>query len=468
MAFMKTSRLHELFKLLTKSEISRLKKFIRSPFFTRRTDVVRLLDILIKQQKGKKDFPPKEEIFKQIFPNKTYQASSLRGTMSDLQELIEQFLMIYQLQNDKIDFNLKLSKLYRQRKATRHFQKTMKETAQLLEQQPLRDHHYFEHLLQYQQEQAQFQTATRRTENLNLQSISNSIDTVYLIQKLAHACTQLTHQLVYKTHYEYGLLKHLLAYIEEEGYLEIPAVAIYYYCYRFLAEDYNLNHFQAFKSYLFDQSDLFPQAQLKNLYLLAINFCIRKQNEGNLAFAEEGLTLYQKGLEGGFLIENGVLSRFTFNNVIAFAIRLERFAWANNFITHYQVKLAHDYRKSTVYFNQARLEYAQQNYHEAMSLLQNTEHKDLVNHLIAKTMLLKIYFELEELDLLESHLDSFQIFIRRREVSDYHRLNYLNIIKFVRKILALVPQDKASRTKLLLEIDNCEVLTEKNWLKNLI
>jgi len=77
---------------------------------------------------------------------------------------------------------------------------------------------------------------------------------------------------------------------------------------------------------------------------------------------------------------------------------------------------------------------------------------------------MKIYYELEEYDSLFSHLDNFQIYIRRREVSDFHRKNFMNNIRFVKKLVALPQLDKISKQKLIKEIKAEEILSEKAWL----
>jgi hypothetical protein len=79
-------------------------------------------------------------------------------------------------------------------------------------------------------------------------------------------------------------------------------------------------------------------------------------------------------------------------------------------------------------------------------------------------MLRRFLKESDEFDLLESHLDSFRLFIRRREVSDYHRTNFQNIIGFVRKQLALPLGDRREREKLRKAIEAEAILTEREWL----
>ena len=118
----------------------------------------------------------------------------------------------------------------------------------------------------------------------------------------------------------------------------------------------------------------------------------------------------------------------------------------------------------TFNFNKARLEYNRKNYDNALNLLQKADFKDLLNNLIAKTLLIKIYYELEAYNILESHLDSLQTFIRRKKVMGYHKENYLNIVQFTKKLLTTNLDDSLEKEKLKNRIEKEEVLTEKKWL----
>lgn len=307
-------------------------------------------------------------------------------------------------------------------------------------------------------------TLNKRTVELPLQEISDALDTLYLAQKLRHACTQLSHQAVYRSSYGQGLLPYVLDQVENGGYLSVPAVALYYYCYRFMTEQYSLAYFRQFRTELLKNEARFPAHELKTLYLFATNFCIRKLNEGNEPFVREGWDIYQEGLARGFLVEHGRISAFTFNNIVAFGIKLEVYGEVEAFIEQYRGFLDPAQQQRFVDFNRARLEYKRGNLSEALRLLQTADFKDLVNNLIAKTLLIKIYFQLREFEILDSHLDSFRQFISRRELSDYHRLNYSNIIGIVRKMMALSPKDRAGKKALAEKVRATEVLTEREWI----
>lgn len=461
---MASNKLYHLINTLDKTEIRQIRKLLQSPFFTRREDLPRLFACLSPYQWAGKTLPSSEEAFRQTFPDQAYDDTRLRGSKSDLLALIEEYLLLAHQRQATVDNRLLLANIYRRRGLAKHFGSCMKKAQAWLDQSKVRDVDYFSKLQEYQVLHMQFQTQTQRTGQLNLQEISDTMDVHYLMKKLQHACTQLTHQAVYKTTYDYGLLPKLLEDIEQNGYLDHPCISTYYYCYRFLSEQYNLDHFHQFRSQLQKNRTFFPEEEQKDLYLVAINFCIRQMNAGNALFSRQVWELYQEGLENNFLLEDGRLSSFTFNNIVANSIHLQEYTWLETFIESYEGKLEESSRSNIVSFNRARLAYARRDYKTAMLLLQNSEYKDLINNLISKSILLYIYYELGEFDLVESHLDSLNQFIRRREVSDYHRSNYLNLIRLVRKLVALQSFDKDKRAQLRQEIEDTEILSAKEWL----
>ncbi|MFK7807286.1 MAG: hypothetical protein AB8F74_05720 [Saprospiraceae bacterium] len=456
--------LYDILQKLDKSELRQFKKFIRSPFVTHREDVGKLFNVLADYLYRQKTLPTKAVLYNNVFPEDAFDDQKLRSLMSDLHKFVELFLKWVAVQEDATSCQLALAATYRQRNLPKHFQRSISKVETMQEKQPLRNPEYYQNQLRLQVETAEFQTANKRTGNLNLQEIGDTLDTLYLARRLRHACTQLSHRAVFQTDYEFGLLKEWIDYLDESEYLKIPAIALYYYCYRFLTEEYSQSYFRKFRTALSTHQSHFPKEELKGLYRAAINFCIRKLNEGSLDYSREGWELFQEGLVAGYFVENNRLSRFTFDNIVGIGLRLKEHEEVEIFIKKYNPKLASNYRDSTVNFNLARLEYDRKNYDKALQYLQISDAKDLVNQLISKTLLLKIYYETEEFDLLDSHLDSFRQFIRRREVSDYHQQNFRNVIHFTRKLIALAPYDQEERERLGVAIRGEKVLTERGWL----
>ena len=100
-----------------------------------------------------------------------------------------------------------------------------------------------------------------------------------------------------------------------------------------------------------------------------------------------------------------------------------------------------------------------------MPLLLQVELKDVLHNLDARRMLLRGYFELEEYDALDSLLDSFSRYIhRQKEIGGYHRINYLNLIHFVKRLIKLKDTNQASLNNLRHEIEGAKNVAEQEWL----
>ena len=81
---------------------------------------------------------------------------------------------------------------------------------------------------------------------------------------------------------------------------------------------------------------------------------------------------------------------------------------------------------------------------------------------------MKIYFETNEMEVLEAHLRNMKAYIKRQRAFGYHRENYLNIIRFTQALMALNPFEKEGKTKLRKEIEAVERLTERDWLLEML
>lgn len=461
---MKNSRLLDVLTTLSRKEVSAFSQFIASPYFNQREDLRLFWQYLSLQFFQLNIVPEKQAIFQKIYPENNYDAQQIRLLMSLLLKQIERFFACQALLQDAAEMKILQARAYRKRGLVKQFRYIQRDLDRLQNKKPFRDAAYLELQYQIQFEQYQFTSSQKRIDAQNLQEVSDSLDLAFIALKLRNTCLAISHQTVYNVQYEVGLLEDMLSYVREKMLLNVPAIGLYYHCYYALIQPAEERHFMAFKKMIMAYGHQFPAEEIRDLYLLAINYCIKRLNEGHQAFAWEGLELYKEGLQHKVLITNGLISRFSYRNIVAMGLIAEDFTWVASFISDYRSYLPKAHRESMFSFNMARLKYRRKNYTAALQLLQKSEYKDLLLNLAAKTIQLKIYYELEEFDLLHAHLKAMEQFIRRKKVIGYHRTNYLNLIRFVEKLLKLNPFDKEARGQLHSEIEASEVLTEKGWL----
>ncbi len=456
--------LWEAFSTLQKPELRDLDRFVRSPFFNRKDQLTRLFDYL-RNCVEKRQVPSPEAAFAAAYPNTVFDGQKMRLAHSDLLELLEHYWMYREKFADVDRAKIRLAGAYRKRNLPKHAHIALREARQSREQQPWRHAEHFEDLHRVELEQFQSASAANRYEAFNLQEISDLLDTTYIARKLRHVCFSLSHQAVFKMQYRFGLLEPIFDHVEAENLLRFPAIALYFHACRFLADPAAEAHFFRFRATLSGTADQFPPEEMRALYLLAINFGVKKSNEtGDLAWYRATFDLYHEALERALLLENGVLSRFAYNNIVGVAIRLGEVIWAEAFIHRYKPALERKHREASFSLNLARVAYTRHDYGAALLHLQRADYKDFINSLNAKTLQLKIYYETGEFDALDAHLQSMHTFIIRQRAAGYHRENYLHIVRFTRALLRLYPQQPEEMEVLRQQIVAEPVLSEKEWL----
>ncbi len=460
---MQTSNLYQLVQSLTATEQKSALRFLQSPYFNQRRDITRLFELLAAAPA-----PEKSLLWPEIYPGETFDDTRFRLLMSYLNRLLERFLLVEQLEEKALSNKLRLAAAYRKRGLMGHFERNMRAFEREIAQQPLRNAQYFSLQRDYFLERHENTIKLNPTDLDSLKTLAHHSDVAYLTERLRLICLELAQKNVYHSREGSPLHSVVLEMAGLQEWANLPGIATYLAACKMLQMPEENLYYQAFKEKLANAGELFSGQEMREFYTFSINHCIRQTNRGERSLEHEVLHLYQKALDAGYLFENGTLSRFTYHNIVAAALRCGELDWAEAFIANYNPYLEDSYRDSSLSFNQARLDYARNRYDSVLLLLQKANYRDPLLNLAAKTLLLKTYFVLQEHELLQSHLDAMRNYIHRKKVIGYHRNNYLNIIRFTERILQLEPGNKKSQEELRTEIEKETVLTEKEWLLNLI
>ncbi len=463
---MKKGRLVEILRTCIKKELKSLSKWLRSPAHNQREDVVKLFTFLIEEDRlWKDDSLAKSVAFPSIYPNEVYDDAKMRQTIFFFMKALEDFLIYQEVQQNEVQAQMTLSKVYRKRRLNKQFEKNMRLVQNLQNKQVQRNRDYHRNEFYRLQEEYDFVVSQERTVDMNLQEVSDTLDIAYLADKLRHSCHMLAHQAVYKVNYNLNLMQEIFAHIESNPkILDIPAIAIYYYGYMTVTDKENETHFHNLKMQIFENGHLFPQRELMALYIIALNYCIGRANVGVEHFVRELFDLYRQGIETEILIQQNQISRFTFTNIVTNGTYVKEFTWVENFIHNYKGYLSKKSREDVVQFCLSKLYYEKSDYDKAMRICSQMDYGDILMNLVSKTMMLKIYYEQNEMDALESYLESFRSYLSRKKATAYHKSNFKNIIRLTKKLLKVTPYDPKGRNKLKKEIESTKPLTERSWL----
>jgi len=278
---MKKSRLIEVFEALSKQEVQRLGKFLASPYHNTREDVVQLYEhIAFALGQNLEEILDKKYMHNKLFPQKPYKDATMRHLMSALLQLTEDFLAAEWYQQDIAAKNLYLAQQYRQRKLSKSFRQTVKTAYARQEKMPSYSttDQFKQSILQ--EINYQYQIGENRRSDESMQTCHDTLHHFFIATILRQNCSLLIQKRLYKHQYESLLLDDVLGLIDgQPELLDIPAVFLYYHSYKMLSETGDDHHFQELKSGIVRYGKGFPRTELRDIYLIAINHCIRQANQ---------------------------------------------------------------------------------------------------------------------------------------------------------------------------------------------
>lgn len=457
---MEKSRLAQLIQTFTPTERREIRKFLESPFFNSRADVLQLFDWFVQRENPQ---PEKTAAKRHLFGNEQPPDQELRLRMTYLSRLLERYIAQKELDSDPTRRELLLAAGLRRRNLAKPFLQQAAWLEKTLDEQPLRDANFYESKSQLHWQWHQQESAENATANQHLLAASRAADVAFLALKLRQICLVAAHKSVWTVDFQLVGEKELVEFSEKYFAADEPVIAIYLDCLRTLRQPEDESNFQNFKKMLLQRGSIFPPDEQRSLFLWAINFGVRRLNAGERRYFQEISDLYRAGLSSSVLLENGVLTAYTFSNVVAAGLQTGDLDWVSFFIENFKNKLEKQHRESATSFNLARLEFARRRFDAVLELLQKANYRDPLLNLAAKTLLLKTWFELGETEILHSHLDAMRNYIHRKRVLGYHRTNYLNILKFADKLLTINFLDLSERERFRAAVVQEEPLTEREW-----
>ncbi|MEZ4910533.1 MAG: hypothetical protein R2774_06695 [Saprospiraceae bacterium] len=389
-----------------------------------------------------------------------------RLLMSDLVKMAEKYIILKSASEDRQYQYKKLLSHYRKAESQKLFTEYYKTITQSLSTDTYKNADYYALYTEILFEKWQFDQLLNRFDNADVDDIFLYKDISIIGQKLLQLTTIASQTSLISKSIEYGLFQELENYIIENQYLDYPCISLYYYVFKMISEPNELTWFEKYALALENHKDAFPFEEVKSFYLFAINYCIRKYNNGLLDFGYIILDYYTIALSKNLLLQNGNLSKNTYRNINTLAIRLGKFDDAIKISNDYIHLLREDDKTSAYNFNMANILYATKKYDEALVLLQQIDFDDHLSNLFAKSVLLKIYYETKSFRALDSHLDAMQAYLTRKKIIGYHKVNYANLIKFTKKLLALNPYDRKEYDALKNLINNEKQIADKTWLLN--
>lgn len=411
--------------------------------------------------------PAKAEILKSVFPGKNLDLSDLRYLESDLVKLIESWWVHLELRDDKVLYQSILLKAMERRALQKPFRNKLAKAFEELEKHPRRDMDYL--WQRYRLNNLAFEFASRKENrgiDPGLPAMLDDLKELYLTGSLKYGSILSNLANVVSAPVDPGFMTELMALGESAERSGSPGAILYYHVLLTLAEPEKEEHYQSFLELLESSARYFGHEEVGQLYAFALNYCIKKLNEGRGDYLKKLFVLYQRLLDKKVIFNGPFILQQHFKNIATTAIRLEEYEWTEAFLEAYSLKVSPDARENASTYNFAALYFAKGDYSRAMRLLREVEFTDVYYHVDSKALLLKTYYELEEWEPLLSVIEAFGNYLRRnRMISEYQRKVYWNFLKFAKKLVRKRLGSRKRVGEIQKEMEEVREIADLRWLR---
>lgn len=455
------TKLHLILKSFSARELSTFKQFLKNPLVNQRPDI----HLLFEYWRLKRGILDKKDGFKYVFGKQAFNLQKWHLLTSRLFKMVEQFLIQEELKKDEIQQKSLLARAYRNKQIPSRFESAIESSRAQLTKTPVRNIEWLHQKLDIEYEYYDYIASHNRQSRTNLQTVNDQLDEYYIASKLRNACLSISRKTINEELYEIYFLEDVLEKVKAGPHLlESPAIAIYYYCFRAITETESEEWFTNLRRAIGHYSKAFTPAEKRDIILLAINYCIRKLNTGDEYFIREAFELYRLSFLEGYLLEDKILPESTFSNIVRLASKLKEYEWAERFVESNREYLKPAFQKPLYYYSLGLLHYEQGRLEESMQLLAQIDTKLTFILLAVKSLQIKIYYELQELDALDYLLESFRVYLQRRSDLGYRKENFENMVQFVRRLVAIPYKNELEKKRLIEEVKAAKIFSERDWL----
>lgn len=467
---MNDSKFYRFLKTLNNKELRKFRKYLESPYFNTNQTLLALYSVFETHLMDEKSSPlQKEIVWDLIFPNESFDYDRLRKLLHLLMVLGEDFLAQLAYDDNSTHRVHYLLQMLHRKEMDEFIHSTIQSGLSILKKENNRNGTYYYDLYSIEKYKYILENIeSARVKKLNIQKLNISeidghLNHFYFSEKLKYYCLLLSWSKMTNVDLEVTLIPEIVSKIANSKLMEIPAIAIYYQIYLTFIDPTDESHFFNLKNLIKNQLHLFPPEEARDIMNSAINYTIQKQNQGNLNYSKENFELWNEALTIGIILTNNELSPWAFKNIITLSLRLSEFEWTENFINEWGQKIPKEFRLNAINYNLASLYFYRKEYNKAIPLLQQVQYDEINYGLSSKSILLAIFYELDEFDSLNSIFESFKIFlIRNKALTDDRKKLYLNLIKFTKAI-----SDNQSNISKLKNIKKEIIATQvasKSWL----
>lgn len=425
---MKRLLLIQILKSFSKDENNKFDEFLRSPLYNKKPNAIRFFEVLKKHAPDyADDNVRKEDIWKQLYPGKSFNGGVLKNLIFDLTKLSEKFIELMQFENSVMERQfLYLDALSRRRIHNKFFleyDSTLKKIGKSRFYQNFYSDIYrlkrkkLNHCSIHTNYEAEI------TDELNEMSgycISDAIVKLSNIYNDIAGRAIAANKPVQKSIFELTLgNKDLNAIVKKSDALtdkDRSILQVYHFKYLAFACPENTDNYFNFKNALIKYSGLFSREEKSALYIhLADALNVRPSTKDSNRMLEF-LELYKLRIDEDVFTElDGTINIYSYTNIIKMAVRYSDHKLIKFVGDNFFELLLPEFHENMRYYTDAHYYYSTGKFEKALQCSLKLKLDHFAFKFDIKDLLTMIYYELGDYESFMYHYDSYKHFLKKNK-----------------------------------------------------
>jgi len=467
---MKDTKLAEILLKLTKIEFRNLEEFLLSPFFNKNQNILKLYYVF-------KDTLPllasgnmvQEEIFNKIFPHEKFDDVKSRKLLSNFTKLVEQYLIVLELENSKVNTNIILLNAFKDRNITKSFE-SLKQV--ILKEKTVgikMNEKYYQDMVNLYSQMLSYHADTISPEYeiliskleaaQNFKFIISKLNINYLISYVKNNSNKNFNQ-------RNWVFDDVLKFVEKNK-KEIkdnhPVVYLHYLNYKMTQEEETIHAYYEMKTFIENHIDELDNASIRFFLMNMNNYCVKLYWNGNNEVLQDILRINSYLDDKDILFLDKKVNANNFLTVVNLSLKLNAVQWVENFLNKYKDRFPEELKESTFYLTLARVLTARKEFDKALFALGKVKYINYFYYINSKLLLCKLYYELNYLKEISSIIESIKQFQKRNENIPMPMNKAINsFLSYLKKLVRMKanPNERLNYEEIL----KASYTAEKEWL----
>lgn len=466
-----------LLKSLSKEEFKQFEDFINSPFFNKKTMVIKLFKYLKKfyPEFNEEKKLEKQHIYKSLYPGKNYNYGVMKNIIYELNKLGEKFIELSNYENYKSDQYIFLLQELMKRNLNQAFEKNLKAAENNLERSGKTDGFFYDMLNLGVLKNNFYVKNNMRTEKIDFARKSNEqLISYFLIKFFRVNYNNLIQKYNFDKHENLDFLDDILSFVKRHSFGYEPIILLYYNMFMTLYRSEDESYYHKLKRLTSEQSQMLSRIEQFNMYGIIINYGVKRTNHGNSKFYKDLFEVYNEMFSKNLYSynENDYMVVSIFRGAAKTGAKLKKFEWTKKFIEDYSDKLHPDFKEHEIHIANLYFHFMKKEYSAAQEHLAKLKIETVLDKPYLYILQSMIYYETKNFEALIDELNAFKKFLSYDKILSVELKEvFNNFIKYLNELVKInikINKDEDYLISTLQKQIQSEEIREKDWLEEKI